>query len=136
MLGFADFEIAVKVQYGNNFKLNNPFSVCAPWNVMLKTLYDHAVNNCLYVDCRPCFRNDEDYEVPSSIGRISAECGNLCGKISRLILNFENGAGVETLTGYKEPNVMDRFLLDHCHFKTIMLIGLAFDWDSLYTQLF
>ena len=108
---------------------------------MLKTLWDQ-LNRCLYLSFEPtghkCM-NSED-EVPSAIDRVAAECGKSCDKIPCLILDFKDKSkrfadSIFEPSEKGKPSSIERFLLDHYHFNTLMIIGLRLNWCYLFPHL-
>ena len=94
---------------------------------MLETLWDKDVSRCL------CFDFGENTYIcacsrAEAVNRFAAQCGNLCCKISRLFLKFDFYYD-EDLMGDQpgKPLSINKLLLDHCHFDTVMISGLKFD---------
>ena len=105
---------------------------------MLKTLWDEEVTRCLYFGFDSY---DEKHmgcysQVARAVDRVATQCGNLCGKIPRLVLKFDFKEGLHHVETLCEGRCVNKFLLDHCHFNTVMIIGLMSDWYELNHSLF
>ena len=105
---------------------------------MLTTLWDEKVTQCLYFafDSHRHKNMDSYIEVPKAVDRVATQCDNLCGKIPRLAFKFDFKARLDYDMTLGEGGCVNSLLLDHCHFKTVIIIGLTFTEYELSQDLF
>ena len=110
---------------------------------MLNNFWDSEVNQCIHF----CFEDIEKIParllgggrrnwmsvVRTALKHVATQWANLSENIPRLMFKFQS----ETCMAVEFwSKAVDEFLMAHPHFHTVIFIGVEFDYESLWSDMF